>query len=291
VQLVKMFAVVAIPVIALIIVCSLQLSSAIRGYNAADEATGAFEEYLSLDKLVTGLQLERGLSAAWVTSRGTNIDAMITLASLWAHNDEALQSLTRWPAEGLHVADKIFPTAKELSFHLNKLRGAVISSEMTFTEEIKEYTAVTNALTSWSLSVIVRSSLSTMWSMILSNAALLLASDVIGIQRALGSVYFTCIDDFTVNETRWFFEHEGAANALLSFASSISDDVNLFYKQRYLDSDLQNNVTSLKKIVGEINIAFNCTILDISQRFDNVDFWKVCFQKNAYKIIIVSAIR
>ena len=46
-----------------------------------------------------------------------------------------------------------------------------------------------------------------------------------GIQRALGLVFFTCIDEFTVNETEWFFENEGAATALLSFASSLSDDV------------------------------------------------------------------
>jgi len=195
VQLVKMFAVVAIPVIAVIVVCSLQLSSAIRGYNAADAATAAFEEYLSLDKLVTGVQLERGFSAAWVSSRGTNVDAMITLASLWAHNDDALQSLTRWPDDGLHVAGKILRTAEELSFHLNKLREAIISSEMTFTQEINEYTAVTNALTSWSLSVVVPSSLSAIWSLILSNAALLLASDVIGIQRTFRP---TCYEHLTL---------------------------------------------------------------------------------------------
>jgi len=184
-QLAKMFAVVAIPVITVIIICSLQLSSAIQGYNAADAATGAFQEYLNLDKLVTGVQLERGLSAAWVSSRGTNIDAKITLTPVWVHNDDSLQSLTRWPPSGLHVADKIFRTAKDLSFHINSLRDAVISSEMTFTQEIKEYTAITNALMSWSLSVIMLSSMSTIWSMIVSNAALLLASDVIGIQRAL----------------------------------------------------------------------------------------------------------
>lgn len=71
-QLAKMLSVVAIPVIALIIVCSFQLSSAIQGYNAADAAIAAFQEFLRLDKLVTGVQLERGMSAAWVSSRGTN---------------------------------------------------------------------------------------------------------------------------------------------------------------------------------------------------------------------------
>jgi len=180
-QLAKMLAVVAIPVVALVIVCSLQLSSAIQEYNAADAAIASFNEFLRLDKLVTGVQLERGTSAAWVSSRGTNRDVRIRLTSLWVHNDDALQSLTRWPPGGLHVFNKTFHTAKDLSFHINRLRGSVISSEVKFKEEIKEYTAITNALMRWSLSVIVLSNMAT----IVSNSALLLASDVIGIQRAL----------------------------------------------------------------------------------------------------------
>ena len=95
------------------------------------------------------------------------------------------------------------------------------------------------------------------------------------IQRALGSVFFTCIDEFTENETEWFFENEGAAKALLSFASSLNDDVRLLYTQRYVNSELQKNVTSMKKIVGGLDTTFNCTTLNIKQRFDNVEFWKV----------------
>ena len=183
-QLAKMLAVVALPVIALIIVCSLQLSSAIEAYNAAAVASKAFEEFLRLDNLVTGVQLERGTSAAWVSSRGTNIAARIKLTSLWVYNDDALQSLTTWPPSGLHVDDKIFQTDNELSLHINSIRSAVISNELTFTEEINEYTAITNAFMSWSLSIIAQSNMASIWSIIVSNSALLLASDVIGIQRA-----------------------------------------------------------------------------------------------------------
>ena len=184
-QLAKMLSVVAIPVIALIVVCSLQLSSAVRGYNAADVATGAFQEFLRLDSLITGLQLERGVSTAWVSSRGTNIDARIALTSLWADNDDALQSLTRWPAGGLRVADRTFQTARELSFYINSLRVKVVASDVGFTETITDYTAIISALIGWSMSVIVMSNMSTIWATIVSNSALLLASDVIGIQRAL----------------------------------------------------------------------------------------------------------
>lgn len=133
-----------------------------------------------------------------------------------------------------------------------------------------------------------------------------------GIQRALGAVFFTCIDEFTVNEIQWFFETEGAANALLSFASSLDDDVNYLYTQRYSNSELENNVTgcrvgllrlkatcvewddkrllsiennvtSLKKMVGAIDTAFNCSELNVTQRFDNFQYWKV-----RYQILIVS---
>jgi len=278
-QLVKMLAVVAIPAIALVIVCSLQLSSAIQGYDAADVATGAFQEFLRLDKLVTGVQLERGMSAAWVSSRGTNVAARNKLTLLWAENDGALQSLSDWPPSGLRVAAMTYQTPRQLHFHINSLRGIVISGEVTFTDEITEYTAITNALMTWSLTVIVQSDMTTIWSMIVSNSALLLASDMIGIQRALGSVFYTCIDEFTEKETKWFFENEGAANALLSFASSLNDDVSLMYTEQYVDSPLHKNISSLKFIVGGMDARFNCSSINITQRFETVEFWKVGFHR------------
>jgi len=109
---------------------------------------------------------------------------LLLVTSIWVQNDEALQSLTRWPPSGLHVVTKTFQTAQQLSFHINRLRGTVIGNGLTFSDEITEYTDITNALMRWSLSVIVLSNTAS----IVSNSALLLASDVIGIQRALDCV-------------------------------------------------------------------------------------------------------
>jgi len=73
-QLAKMFAVVAIPVVALVIICSLQLSSAVHGYNAADAATAAFQEYLTLDKLVTGVIGADSIGAIVPTAKKLDCD-------------------------------------------------------------------------------------------------------------------------------------------------------------------------------------------------------------------------
>ena len=77
-----------------------------------------------------------------------------------------------------------------MSVYLNSLRAIVIGTEIGFTEEITDYTAIIGALIGWSMSVIVTSNMSTIWSTIVSNSALLLASDVIGIQRALVLSWF-----------------------------------------------------------------------------------------------------
>jgi len=57
-----------------------------------------------------------------------------------------------------------YQTPRQLNFHINSLRGIVISGEVTFTDEITEYTAITNALMTWSLTVIVQSDMTTIWS-------------------------------------------------------------------------------------------------------------------------------
>jgi len=51
--------------------------------------------------------------------------------------------------------------------------------------------------------------------------------------------------------------------------------VNQLYTQRYVDSELENNITAMKQIVGGMDPTFNCTGLTMAQHFDNVQFWKV----------------
>ena len=72
-------------------------------------------------------------------------------------------------------------------------------------------------------------------------------------------------------------ENEGAANALLSFAMSLNEGVTVLYRQQFVDSPLQKNVSELKSIVGGREAsAFNCSNLGINERFDTAKFWKVC---------------
>ena len=49
----------------------------------------------------------------------------------------------------------------------------------------------------------------------------------------------------------------------------------VLYTDQYVDSQLEQNVTELKRIVGGRDATFNCTNLSIDERFDTVEHWKV----------------
>lgn len=97
-----MLSVVALPIFALIVICCLQLTAAIQAHQAAEQAISAFGEFLRIDNLVIGVQQERGMSAAWLSSRGSNADAERQLQGLWAQNNEPVTASRPAPA-GRHV--------------------------------------------------------------------------------------------------------------------------------------------------------------------------------------------
>jgi hypothetical protein len=62
------------------------------------------DDFFRWDDAVNAIQLERGTSAAWLTSGGTNQRALGRLPSLWQDTDSLLSALNLWPSEGLAVS-------------------------------------------------------------------------------------------------------------------------------------------------------------------------------------------
>lgn len=87
---------------------------------------------------------------------------------------------------------------------------------MAFEQEARWYTDVNLALMSWSQSAVqVPASSGSLWQMVVALGAELRASDDLGLQRALGSGFFTYCSFPTDDSFDWFWQEVGRGNAML----------------------------------------------------------------------------
>lgn len=101
-RLLKLVGVVSVPVLSLVVVCAVQFVRAVADDRSVQRGVVTINEFSLLDRLIGGLQLERGVSAAYLTSAGTNVKALERLRSVvWPQNDDVVRALTDWPTGGL----------------------------------------------------------------------------------------------------------------------------------------------------------------------------------------------
>jgi len=291
----KLMLVVAVPVVALIAISIFQLGSAIADLHGISSATDNAQEFLQLDALVNGLMLERGTSAALITSGGTNAVARDRLTTLWATNDNAIRALTSWPSGGLtltmtyssYIGQSPITSALDLLGRLGISRRGVVNGSMTFDAEIAFYSVIVQALIDWSLTIIIQIDVGHLWPMIVSTALLLQAANSYGLQRAIGSVILGCggvvadnvsaavtapasSSDVTVR----FVSNGGAADSLRHAAFILRPDVGRRYDEQFIGSSLQINLTTMIQSITSNSV--NChSITDVMQRNGRVIFWQV----------------
>lgn len=63
----------------------------------------SLDEFFRWDDAINAVQLERGTSAAWLTSGGTNQRALGRLSTLWLDTITLLGALKTWPSAGLTI--------------------------------------------------------------------------------------------------------------------------------------------------------------------------------------------
>jgi hypothetical protein len=96
VRMAKMFLVVAVPVVALIGMCGLNLMQARQLQTQSIEAQDSIDKILRVDDLVTDLQVERGTTATYLSSKGANQDAYTRVQNVRRKTDSSLNNL-RYP--------------------------------------------------------------------------------------------------------------------------------------------------------------------------------------------------
>ena len=273
VHLGRMLVVIAIPIIALVSVTALSLNNAINLKAITEAADDALEELFHIDDIVTNLQVERGTTASFLSSGSADTGAYTRLLDLRNLTDSAVALLGIWPKNGLQINNGTFQGKAEFVDLLHNYRAGIhSSSNVSFEQNIHFYTAIIQAFLNWGANTVMLPETGELWSMLVATSALLRGSDASGIQRALGSTFFT-LCTFTSSNEQWFVSLDGEGDSLYDIGFTYQPLSHQMYIDMYEGSALEASINLQKKQMFSAEYRKNCSTFDDETSFDNALFW------------------
>ncbi|XP_038070397.1 uncharacterized protein LOC119739493 [Patiria miniata] len=186
----KMLAVIVIPLVALTVMSALSLAttvSQLRDSQATLEAISASDR---MTDLILALQVERGLTATFVSSNRTGAELSNTLREKRSSTDRAVNLLET--LSELQVSGEVISTKNGLLSALDRYRQTVDTVEdvLPIANVINFYTDINHQLLIGALTLSTNLKEGSLWPRIVCKDGLLQTADLYGIQRALGSSFY-----------------------------------------------------------------------------------------------------
>lgn len=153
-----------------------------------------------LGQLVHTLQRERDQSVLYLSSIGPETKTF--LLNRYLETDEAIENLSSWPS---NINKQVhFQSKKSFQRYLLKHRNELDLLKHSVLDELAFYTENLNVLMRWMYIALKETRYSTLWKAIVAYQKVVFSKEDVGIERALGS-YFFSNGGFTQHDTYdWF---------------------------------------------------------------------------------------
>lgn len=267
-QMGKMISVILLPVTTLVVVTIIALAGAIGVRQDSLQAQQAITDYLLLDNVVTNLQIERGKTTSYLSSNGSNVQAWNELLDLRNITDRSIAAIIRWPES----PELDWNTLQSFVDTLEDFRSQVYNIEMT-TDYAVEFYAYTNMeLMDAATAGLILPRRGDMWQMVVASSSLLRTSEVVGIQRALCSPYFT-VCNFTTSQQRYLTQLLSQETTMLKLAFSFYPNASGHYTLLHEGTALQAAIAQHRANMFSYAYREHCATWPEDVRFNNTLYW------------------
>ena len=273
IYMVKMLMVIVVPIITLITLSSIVLANAVNVQSDTNEATDAINLIFMIDNLTTNLQIERGLTATFLSGNSTTGNVFYRLVTTRLLTDRLVDVITIWPA---YTDDEytcaLHGTKQSFLIHLDAYRRQADILNVSISYDIHFYTDITNALMTWADASVKLPEKGSMWKDLVISSSMLRISDALGIQRALGST-FNRQCNYDINNMYWFINLDGRVNALKDTVFSYDSAIQKEYSLVYEGTELETNLNSRRAIFTSSSYRDVCNLLSEEVKISNSLYW------------------
>lgn len=216
------------------------------------------------------LQIERGVSAIFLSSNKSNIEAFRSLSQAWRHTDAHMVNLRSWTSLVLPDSNVTLHDVEQFRTLLNNYRIDLLISNVTITRNILFFTEINTAFLD---SIAASVSFSGQDKLLVAFNSLLRAADASGIQRALGSTYFLPCE-FSKPSRDWFYRLEATVDMYLGEVFKYHEASLILYTEGLDDLvPLAEVIQSTSNSMLDEQYTEYCKVLPLDQRYDMSVWW------------------
>ena len=268
-QVLKLLSVIVVPLLALVLISAMNLSSAVHDYERTEHSIFEINNFLQIDSLVTSLQIERGTSATYLTSNST--DAIARLRKIWNRTEQLSAKVREWPA-GFRFNNTDVISNERFQSVLTDLRLNVKERLLNFTTSTHMYTDINAQLMTKATTNVNTPGKGDIWKMMVSASSSMRAADDMGIQRAFGAAYFS-LCKFDLDVFLSFAKLEGQVAAHRSTCFQYRPHVESNWNELYIGSPLKANIESMLSDILSPSYAAICLGQSAGTRYYHSKIW------------------
>ncbi|XP_033632525.1 receptor-type guanylate cyclase daf-11-like [Asterias rubens] len=194
-------------------------------------------------ELVHHLQIERGLSALYISSGAQ--DGPGYLVDVYKETDSVIQNIT-WNLEVDFPSRGYFNSKVDFIAHLGSFRDDMISigvKNLTIPDVIDFYTRDIDAIMYW-LSEDIKDYMSGgLWRQLIAYQFLILAKEHMGKERAIGGTFFSLGGFSSIQDYLWYLNETFMAETYLNTALQLSSFLQEAYK---IDNELYDQLQQMR---------------------------------------------
>ncbi|ESP04584.1 hypothetical protein LOTGIDRAFT_63120, partial [Lottia gigantea] len=233
-QLVKMVSIVMIPVAVLTGLTANTFVNTFTSYMSSGIRKTILYS-VELGQVVHSLQKERDMSALYISKISPVSKSF--LLQRYPETDRSIEKLTFWTT----LSRFEFQSKDKFLSYLNRHRYELDTLNQTVTMELQMYTTLIRVFIKWLYDTMTEEESGFIWRSLVSYLEVIIVKEYMGLERALGMVFYAKGRFPSRNVYLWFSESQDVSNATFLSARRYSDLVDTLYNK-----NIKGNETTLK---------------------------------------------
>ncbi|XP_070582300.1 uncharacterized protein [Ptychodera flava] len=240
IQLAKMLLLMLVPVLSLAVLAVLDLHGIAYGNSVDIQVRNVIRFSRDVGVLLSRLQRERDMTALYISVIGPENKAYLT--ETYPLTDSALEELQEWPVN-THIlrALPFFRKKEDFRRHLAGHRADIDKSKTTVYDEINFYTDAIQIFIDWLYESVGNSKGTGLWQTLVAYQFLIVSNVDTGIERTLGSVFFSRGGFDRNDDYIWYLEKYNVGRTNFKASKKYSPLIESLYDEAV--KNLQENFT------------------------------------------------
>ncbi|XP_074641409.1 uncharacterized protein LOC141899152 [Tubulanus polymorphus] len=233
IQLMKMIMIAMVPLAILLGLTANVFAEMILNHNQIQGLRNVVYFSTEVGHVLNQVQRERDMSALYVSVIGQEggAESKALLMKQYPTTDIAVVNLSYWPADAVLIKRKSeFQTREMFQNYINLHRYSLDSSNSTLTDELSFYSEIVNVFLEWLIKSVTEVPAGKLWQHVVAYFEILQSKDNFGMERGLGTIFFTQGYFDRLEDYLSFLENQDQANTTFGSARYFSPLVDKFYE-------------------------------------------------------------